>query len=145
MSHPEYLYYALMFAVALPVAWFFRNRVAALVFAVWTFGQCAYLIGMPEPQTQLVLYVVALVLGMRISTSAACTVAAFLFAPLAFACLAELRHWMTPAEAWWSIYWIAITQALALPFCPDWHSIIERRRAARREREGGGMYLVAYR
>lgn len=142
MESPEYLYYAAMFLVALPVAGLARSWVALLVFGVWALGQALYLIGLPEPQTQTVIYGAAAGLcalgwrrGIRIGLFAA-----VLFAPLCGTSFAESAGWLDSSQAWWSIYWIALTQAVSLPFITDLPGAIRHRQA--RNKKGGGMGML---
>lgn len=139
MEHPEYLYYAAMFLIALPVAWFGKNEVAGIVFGTWAVGQTTFLLGFPEPETQIVIYLVALALALKVARSSVCFFAAILFFPLALACVSELAGWMTPLQAWWSIYWVAMTQALALPACLDWPAVYRSARARFGRTGGSGM------
>lgn len=136
MARPELIYYAAMFLVALPVAWIAKSKVAALVFAVWAVGQALWLIGFPEPQTQLVIYAAAFgtCWRWRDGLSLAGLFSAILFLPLTLVCLAEIGGTMSPYEAWWTIYWIAMTQVAALPFVRDWRALWRERRV---ERDGG--------
>jgi hypothetical protein len=145
VQHPEYIYYAAMFLIALPMAAAFRNVVALVVFATWAVGQTAYLIGMPEPETQFALYIAALGLGVRYARSTACTFAAVMFFPLAIVCLSNIVGWMGDYIAWWTIFWMAMTQVLALPFCHDWRAIWRRMRAGDKGGGGQGMLRVAHR
>lgn len=140
MQHPEYIYYAALAMLAMPVAWFARSRIALLVIAVWAVGQTTYLIGMPEPQTQAVIYAAASVLGMRCARSTASTFAAVLFIPLFLVSLSETCGWMNPSEAWWSIFWVALTQAMSLPFNPQLGNAIKR--LSRKAKEGDGMGML---
>jgi hypothetical protein len=120
------LYIAAMFLVALPVAWFARNEVAGIVFAVWAIGQTTYLLGFPEPETQIFIYAAAFFLATRMARTAVCLFAAILFLPLGLASFCDAVGWIEPAAAWWSIYWIAVTQVVALPFCVDWRAVAAR-------------------
>lgn len=117
------LYIAAMFCVALPVALFTRNEVAGIVFAVWGVGQVTYQIGFPEPQTQVVIYATAFLVAGRVARTSVCFFAAVLFFPLALASFSHAVGWIEPAAAWWSIYWIAMTQVVAIPFCVDWRRV----------------------
>lgn len=139
MQHPEYIYYAVLALVAMPVAWFANSRIALLVVAVWAVGQATYAIGMPEPQTQAVIYAIACGVGMRLARTTASTFAAVLFAPLCLVSLSEYCGWSNPLEAWWSIYWIALTQAMSLPFNPQLWSAIKRLSGKTKEGDGMGM------
>lgn len=144
MAHPEYLYYATMFLVALPAA-VARGIVASIVFGAWAIGQSLWLLGLPEPQTQLVIYLAALMLGLRYCPHGVCTFAAVLFFPLALVSLSDWLGWMTPAEAWWSIYWIALTQAMSLPFTNAPQRALKRLWGRIKEGAGMGMLRVAVR
>ena len=123
------LYIAAMFCIALPVALFGRNEVAGVVFAVWSVGQVTYQIGFPEPQTQVLIYAAGFVVAARFARTSVCFFAAMMFFPLALASLSHAAGWIEPAAAWWSIYWIAMTQVVSLPFCVDWRGIWAARRA----------------
>lgn len=140
MSHPEYIYYASMFLIALPVAWFAKSRVAAIVLGAWVIGQFTYLGGLPEPQTQLAIYLVAFVAAWKFHRSGVGVFAAVLFVPLALVSACDWLHWMKPNEAWWSVYWIALTQVMSLPFTIDWKAVLRRRHS--RNKEGGGMGML---
>lgn len=117
MQHPEYVYYAAVFLIALPIGVLARNKVSCLIFAVWAIGKVAYELGAPEPQTQLAIYAIAFLLGMRISHTGPCLFATVLFAPLCLVCLATFTGTIDPVQAWWNIYWLAMLQVAALPFC----------------------------
>ena len=140
MAHPEYYYYAAMFFVALPVAWIAKSKASALVFIVWAIGQALWLIGLPEPQTQLVIYTVALIAGWWLATSGPGMFASILFFPLALTTLCEWTGGLSPQEAWWTIYWIALTQVMSLPFHPELRSAVKRWR--NQSKEGGGMGML---
>jgi hypothetical protein len=143
MQHPEYIYYAAMILVALPMAWFAKNAVAFIVFATWAVGQAAYEMGLPEPEMQLLLYGAALVLGVCNSKSSPDLFASILFFPLAVSCASEIMGLINPTQAWWAIFWIALTQATSLPFNLDWRAAFRRWRA--RSKGGGstGMHQLA--
>lgn len=140
--HFEYFYYAMMFLIALPLAWRFRSIVAVIVFATWAVGQVAYQIGLPEPPTQTVLYAVAFGFGMARSRTAAGLFAAVLFFPLAVASACQWAHVINDVQAWWTIYWIALTQALSLPFVVDWESL--KRGSKPKQGEDGGMLRIVH-
>lgn len=120
------LYIAAMFCIALPVALFSRNEVAGIVFAVWGVGQVTYQLGFPEPGTQVFIYAAGLIVACRVARSAVCLFAAILFFPLGLASFSHAVGWIEPAAAWWSIYWVAMTQAVSLPFCIDWQRARDR-------------------
>lgn len=138
VQHPEYLYFAMMFLVALPVAWFMRSTVALVVFATWAVGQVTYLLGFPEPETQVVIYAIAGALAWKAARNTASNFTAVMFVPLALISAADALGSMAPYEAWWSIFWIAMTQAAALPFSGDWRTAWHRFKAGK---EGAGDVL----
>jgi hypothetical protein len=143
--HWEYAYYAMMFFVALPIAWFRRDAVAGIVFATWGIGQVAYQVGLPEPQTQAVLYGTAFALAMFYAVSAANIFTAVLFFPLAVTCVCQLIGLATDLQAWWAIFWLAMMQALSLPFVVDWARVYDEWRFRQSlKRDGEDMLRVAH-
>jgi hypothetical protein len=109
-----WLYIAAMFLVALPVAWFSRNEAAAAIFATWSIGHAAYELGMPEPQTQTVLYGVmfcfmcARILSHLERWTWRCIASAMFFLPLFTVCY----EWSgdRTMDPWWPIYVLAWLQ-----------------------------------
>ena len=118
MQHPEYLYYAAIVFVAWPSSPI--NRVAAVVVGVWGLGQILYWLGWPEPQTQTVIYSVALLLAVLSSRTTACMMSAMLFLPLAVVSGLNGINALDPLHAWWLIFVMAMLQTFLLPFGNDW-------------------------
>lgn len=131
MACPEYLYYAAMFLIALPVAWVTRSVPALLIFLVWALGQAAYEAGLPEELTQFVLYSSALFAGWCCKRTETETFAVLLFVPLAMTCALQIIGWINDLQAWWTIYWLALAQVGSLALLIDWRKFSLRRLLAR--------------
>ena len=126
MSHPEYLYWALILLIALPSAPF--NRVAGVIVADRIMTQLAWEVGLPEPPTQAVIFGLALFpclhhwhfRGARFQPMArtkAQRVTAWFFAPLTVAALVQ---YFDPVAGWWAVFWLACLQAVITPLGNDW-------------------------
>lgn len=136
------LYIAAMFCIALPLAWFGKSPGGAAIFVTWGVGQIAYQAGMPEPQTQAVIYGVMFsylciqILVYPDRWSWRCVAAAMFFLPLFAVCYSWSDN--PGSDPWWTIYWLAWAQ-LAFLIRPlrwlagaqDW---LEVRRGTRNDR-----------
>jgi hypothetical protein len=141
------LYIAAMFCIALPVAWFARNEVAAAIFATWSIGHAAYVIGMPEPQTQTALYFLmfclmcARILCHLERWSWRCIASAMFFLPLFTICY----EWSgdRSMDPWWPIYVLAWLQLsfIVRPFA--WFRSARRWLARAREVRSNHLSMVA--
>lgn len=130
------LYIAAMFCIALPVAWFGKNPAAAAIFVTWGVGQIAYQAGMPEPQTQAVIYGVMFsylcfqILFHPERWTWRCIAAVMLFLPLFAVCYSWSK--IPTADPWWTIYWLAWAQVFLITRPIQWFASargwIERRK-----------------
>jgi len=118
---PDQIIWALMLFGVLPSS--FVNRSAAVVLITFGLGYVGWRIGLPEPQTQLALYVGALAVGVWFRASLAQDVALAMFLPLAAAMVAWLAGYVTDLEAWNAAFWLTLMQIAAVPFGNDWGSI----------------------
>jgi hypothetical protein len=143
-----WLYIAAMFCIALPVAWFSRNEVAAVVFGVWGVGQIAYQLGFPEPQAQIILYGAALTYLMterarhRLKVPDGSLVAVALFVPLLLVCLLWWQGATPEHDAWWGIWFLAMTQAAFLLRPIAWALGARRWLAGNSTADRGGNFMV---
>lgn len=116
MTHPEYLYYAGVTFVALPLVPF--NQLASLVVAAWVPGLIVARAGGDARPVALVCALLALATCVAIarrrpehfSVPAAGIVACF--AGIGAAALALFLSYL----GWWADYWIALAQLALLPF-----------------------------
>jgi hypothetical protein len=108
----EYIYYALVFGLAGTAAPF--NRVALVVFAVWVFGQLAWLIGLPMTGTYLVMHVAAFAVACVVSRNPICALVAALFVPVIAVDIAEISRMMSPYNAWWERVYLGTAQLFLL-------------------------------
>lgn len=129
MAHPEHIYWAAVILVAWPASLF--SRCAGVLAATWAVGQLAYIVGMPEPQTQVVLYLLACGATFNSARTLSCKVIAALYVPLAT--LSAVTA-MDPLAIWWGIFWLAMLQVVLVPFTVDWREAGEVRRAFRDRR-----------
>ena len=118
---PDKIIWALMLFGVLPSS--FVNRSAAVVLFAFLLGYLAWRLGLPEPETQLAIYVGAIGIGIGFRGSLAHDVALAMFLPLAVAMIAWLMGWMTDVEAWNSAFWLTLMQIVAVPFGNDWGAI----------------------
>lgn len=130
MEAPAYLiaYWALVALIAVPASFF--SRIAAVLVAVRLLSQIAWNMGMPEPQTQVLIYIIAACAALRWAETFPCRLIAVLFAPLAVAAAAS----GVPGQAvgsYWTIYAIAVVQVLLVPLCIDWRMVREGIQALR--------------
>lgn len=118
---PDQIIWALMLFGVLPSS--FVNRSAAVVLITFGLGYVGWRIGLPEPHTQLALYVGALAVGVWFRASLAQDVALAMFLPLAAAMVAWLAGYVTDIEAWNAAFWLTLMQIAAVPFGNDWRAI----------------------
>jgi hypothetical protein len=143
-----WLYIAAMFLVALPVAWFTRNEVAGIVFAVWGVGQVTYQIGFPEPQTQILLYAGAFVfllirrLRHQLNVPDGSLVAMALFVPLLLVCVLWAAGATPLHDAWWGIWFLAMTQVTFLVRPLTWFRGARRWLTSKSTVDRGGNFMV---
>lgn len=135
-----WLYIAAMFCIALPVAWFTRNEVAAIVFVVWGLGQVAYQLGAPEPGTQVLIYGAAfayvwarMVIHPQ-GWNARSVIGGALFAPLMLVAMGWGLGNFTDFFAWWTIYGFAMLQVALLTRPIVWARTFFRTASAARRR-----------
>jgi hypothetical protein len=142
------LYIAAMFCIALPVAWFSRNEVAAVVFAVWGVGQVAYQLGFPEPQAQILLYGAAFVFLMvrhvrhQLKAPDGSIVAIALFVPLFLVCVLWWAGGTPEYDAWWGIWFLAMIQAAFLVRPIAWAAGARRWFTRKSTAHRGGNFMV---
>lgn len=130
MQHPEYIYWAAVCLVAWPASMF--SRCAGILAAAWGIGQLAYVVGSPEPITQVIIYCLAGVLTAKYRRGFACMTVAAFYLPLA------IMSGITSADpllVWWGIFWTAMVQVAIVPFTIDWAEVREVRRALKDRRE----------
>lgn len=108
----EYLYYAMVFGLALTAAPF--NRVALVVLAVWVFGQIAWLLHLPMASSYIVIHAVAFAIGCAVSRNPICALVTALFVPILAVDLAEILGWASPYHAWWARVYLGSAQLLLL-------------------------------
>lgn len=101
----------------------FVNRSAAVVLLTFGLGYVGWRIGLPEPATQLALYVAAMCVGISLRGTLAQDVALAMFLPLGWAMVAWLAGWVTDVEAWNAAFWLTLMQVAAVPFGNDWRAI----------------------
>lgn len=118
MSHPEFIYWALVALLALPSSLF--SRVAAVVVLVRLLSQIAWQAGLPEPETQIVIYGIAFFVSLAVADKFASFLSAAIFFPLAVSATYEVSGGLSDVQAYWAIYWLAVAQTLALPFGVEW-------------------------
>jgi hypothetical protein len=144
------IYVAAMFCIALPAAWYARNEVAAVVFAVWGLGQVAYVVGVSEPLAQIMLYggAFGFILYRRHQGYAkvpdGSLVAVAMFVPLLLVCFLWSRGGISRDDAWWPIWWLAMIQ-VAFFLRPIAWFVGARRWASRKiTADKGGNFMVAH-
>lgn len=140
------LYIAAMFCIALPLAWFGKSPGGAAIFVTWGVGQIAYQAGMPEPQTQAVIYglmfsylcIQILVYPDRWSWR--CVAAAMFFLPLFAVCIGWSA---SPTDnPWWTIYFLAWLQLAFLIRPLRWFAVARGWLEARRDEQDNSFLMV---
>lgn len=115
MEHPEYIYYLLVWVVALPAA--VVCKPAITIPLAWTLGQFTWLLFGESwlPFGHLAGHALGATLGFFIAYRFPCTpgiTLTIIFGPLILLDLWEILGLTTPLDAWWMIYWIALLQVL---------------------------------
>lgn len=129
MQHPEYIYWAAVCVIAWPSSLF--SKCAGILAGTWAIGQVAYVLGAPEPETQVVLYCIALIVNVLSARTAFCYTVAALYLPLALISACSLAD---PVAAWWGIFGTAMVQVMLVPFTVNWQEVIEVRQAFKERR-----------
>ncbi|MBI0474210.1 hypothetical protein D9601_02370 [Sphingomonas sp. MA1305] len=116
---PIYFFWALVMIGVLPLAPI--NRVAALVVAARLLTQAAYGMGYNEPISQMVIFGVCGMLAMHNARRMTCFFSAALFVPLSIAAAFQIDH---PTAAGWTVYGLAVLQAVVLIASEEWRKAI---------------------
>lgn len=129
MTHPEYIYWAAVALIAWPASMF--SRCAGILAVAWAVGQIAYVIGLPEPLSQVVIYIIAGLLTLKHRREFPCLIVAAFYLPLAI--MSAATH-VDPDLIWWGIFWTAMAQVLVVPFTVHWAEVREVRHALKDRR-----------
>lgn len=108
----EYLYYLLVFALAMTAAPF--NRVAVVVLVVWMLGQFAWLAGLPMAWAYIAIHMVAFSVACVVARNPICAIVAALYVPMIAVDIAELALWMSPENGWWLRVYLGTAQLFLL-------------------------------
>lgn len=140
------LYVAAMFCIALPLAWFGKSPSGAAIFVTWGVGQIAYQAGMPEPQTQSVIYGLMFsylciqILVYPDRWSGRSIAAAMCFLPLFAVCYGWSE--VPASDPWWTIYWLAWVQLAFLIRPLKWIAGVHGWLGARRRSRNDPFLMV---
>lgn len=131
----EYLYYLLVFALAMTAAPF--NRVAVVVLAVWMLGQFAWLAGLPMAWAYIAIHMGAFSVACVVARNPICAIVAALYVPMIAVDIAELALWMPPGNGWWLRVYLGTAQLLLLWPAVKFDALL---RAYNRHRERSGSH-----
>jgi len=125
VSHPQYLYYAAVIAMALvellrrrsfgPVIW--------IVEAVFVVSLTACNLGFPMPGIKLVLHAAAFIAGLMIASRPSDQVVASVFLPMGTVDLLCVKEMASEYTWWWSLYYLAFAQLFILALASELHPI----------------------
>lgn len=116
---PVYIYWALILVGVLPLSPI--NRVAAVVVAARLATQGAYDMGLPEAVSQTAVFGACAILALHNARLFTCFLAAALFVPMAVAAAWQLSD---PYHGWWTVYWLAVAQAVTLIVNGEWRKAV---------------------
>lgn len=132
----EYLYYLLVFGMGATAAPF--NRVALVVFAVWVFGQMAWLLQLPMAASYIGIHMAAFAIGCVVSRNPLCAVVVSLFVPIIAIDVAEGLGWLPAYYGWWGRVYLGAAQLFLLWPAVKFEPL---RRLYRQQRQRGSAHV----
>ena len=113
MTHPEYVYYAVLWLLAFPAAAF--SRTAGVIVVSWLAAHIVVLLGVHFEAVNLVQHAIAFALCAMVVRRTVGMIATFLFVPMIVVDGMVMMGGIPALDGWWAIWGLAITQAAILP------------------------------